>query len=259
MLFDQIFRDDPVAAPKLRVAKDAVLQQLRIVVVMVHKNTGRRRKAVVVFRRPEEVVVEAGFRGQRQHGRDVVCRAQFECIVLCFIGWRQLGVDDAQIRVLLVAEIGIHIGHQVMKIRRHVIRQRISIRHAIGARIIERAHFAALAEIGPHAAEQCTAIDDLRHRLAVHREGAVVGGAKLLAAAQAIIVFREMFPDEIGLNIRRRFPADGQTARPQIAAVYPLIGLFVETVTLALGPFAGGADIEVIIRDRNIDHAFETL
>ncbi len=66
-----------------------------------------------------------------------------------------------------------------------------------------------------------------------------------------------MFPDEIGLNFGGGFPADGGARRPQVAAIDALIGGIVEAVALALCPFACKTDIEPVIDDGDIDHAFE--
>ena len=59
-----------------------------------------------------------------------------------------------------------------------------------------------------------------------------------------------MFPDEIGLHILGRLPAERDAAGPQIAAVDGLAGDFVDGVAVALGPFAGDAQIEPVIDDR---------
>src|SRR6185437_9549642 len=86
----------------------------------------------------------------------------------------------------------------------------------------------------------------------------IIGLAKLLAGTQAVIVFLEMLPDEIGLNGRSRLPSQRGAGRPEIAAVGLFAGGFVVGVAVALGPFAGDAQVELVADEGDVDHAFET-
>ncbi len=98
---------------------------------------------------------------------------------------------------------------------------------------------------------------DAIHGHAFDAAGAGIALAELFGAAHPVIVFLVVFPDEIGLQLVDGFPTDGDTARPQIAAVDALICKRIEGIALTLGPFTGKADIEAVVDDGNVQHAFE--
>src|SRR6185437_4281415 len=66
-----------------------------------------------------------------------------------------------------------------------------------------------------------------------------------------------MFPNKIGLNILKGFPSNAETTRPEVAPIDAFVGRFVETITLPLRPFASKAEIEPVVDQRDVDHAFE--
>ena len=99
-----------------------------------------------------------------------------------------------------------------------------------------------------------------RHRhalISVNRCDRRRGFAELFSTSETIVVFTEMLPDEIAVKIRGRVPADCQPPRPQIAAVDRRVQGRVGGIAVALRPLARHANIQAIIDDRNIDHAFE--
>src|SRR6185437_6561797 len=65
-------------------------------------------------------------------------------------------------------------------------------------------------------------------------------------------------PDKVGLNLLARLPADRHAARPQIAAIDGLARRLVERIAVAYGPFARNTNVEAVIDNREIEHAFET-
>ncbi len=67
-----------------------------------------------------------------------------------------------------------------------------------------------------------------------------------------------MLPDQVGVKLFDGMEADGQACRPQVAAIDGLLRRLVEGIAVALGPFAGGADVELVPDDRDVDHAFDT-
>ncbi len=81
--------------------------------------------------------------------------------------------------------------------------------------------------------------------------------AELFGAAHPIVIFGEMFPHQIGLEFWARLPADGDAARPQVPAVDAAVGQIVEGIALPLGPLAREPDVDAIIHDGQVDHAFE--
>src|SRR6185437_4197385 len=105
--------------------------------------------------------------------------------------------------------------------------------------------------------EETIVVGNLRSRRPIHHVGRRVARTKLLAAAQAVIIFLEMFPDgcrgQIGYGVEQQ----RYTRRPQIASIGRVVRLFVKGIAVALRPFAGYAQVEHIARDRNIEHAFE--
>ena len=86
--------------------------------------------------------------------------------------------------------------------------------------------------------------------------GRVVRLAQLLGRAHAVVAFLEMFPDEIGLHFATGLTPSvtrvDHRSRPSTGFPVILIG----RVTVALGPFARDAQIDAIIHDGDIDHAF---
>ncbi len=66
-----------------------------------------------------------------------------------------------------------------------------------------------------------------------------------------------MFPHEISLDVCRRLHAERDAAGPQIAPIDGLTGGFVECISITLCPFACDTQVEPVIDDRDIDHAFE--
>src|SRR6185437_444789 len=214
MLFRKIFGYDLVATTKLRIAKNTTLQDRRIKETVIDEDTGRRGETIVIFRRPQEIVIETRFRRECESGAELIIGIQFDGVVLCLVAGRELGVDHAQVRRLPVAQIRINVCDEAREVRDRIIRQRISIRHAIGGGRIERAHLATLTEIGAQATQKCAAIDGLLYQLAIDRQWDGRGGAKLLAAAQAVIVFGEMLPNQVSLKALAGLPTDGEAARP---------------------------------------------
>src|SRR6185437_408982 len=82
--------------------------------------------------------------------------------------------------------------------------------------------------------------------------------AKLFRRPHTVVILREMLPDKVGLNLLARLPADRHAARPQIAAIDGLARRLVERIAVAYGPFARNTNVEAVIDNREIEHAFET-
>src|SRR6185437_4326329 len=80
--------------------------------------------------------------------------------------------------------------------------------------------------------------------------------AELLGRAHAVVVFLEMFPDEIYLHALNRLESECDARGPEVTAIDGLAGDFIEAVTIALRPFARDAQIGAVVHYRNIDHAF---
>ncbi len=153
-------------------------------------------------------------------------------------------------------QIGVDICHQARELRRCVIRQRNAVGNTEGQGAVKRPHLATLADIGAETAQKRT---DLRHGLPPDRKRRGGCGAELLATTESVVVFGEVFPDQGGLQLLGRLPADTQAARPEVAAVDIIARMFVEGIAVALGPFARDAHIQPIVHDRDIDHSLEAL
>ncbi len=89
---------------------------------------------------------------------------------------------------------------------------------------------------------------------AIDRCWRLIGFTKLFATAQAVIIFGEMLPNEIGLQFLERLKAERDATGPQIAAVDALICSFIEGIALPLRPFSRDTQVNAIIDDRNIEH-----
>src|SRR6185437_766807 len=133
-------------------------------------------------------------------------------------------------------------------------RQRVAIRNTQGIGRIERCHHATLAEIRGRVSYSAV---DGRHRQTTNFRGSRIGLAELLGRTHTIVVFGEMLPYKIRLNVRIRLEPNTHTPGPQVTAVDRLVGQLVEAISIALSPFAGYADIEPVIDDRQVKHAFE--
>src|SRR5690242_18830984 len=67
-----------------------------------------------------------------------------------------------------------------------------------------------------------------------------------------------MLPDEIRGDVLDRFPAQARSARPQVPTVDGISCYLVGRISVALGPFACNAQIELVTHKRQIEHGFET-
>ncbi len=305
MFVGQIFADEPAAASQLRIAeiaggralglkaagidvarRHAILADGEIAVIAAviavrrHQRVGRRTGAVeigggkdsrlgvetvVILRRPQEILVVAGRRIDREGRRNAPFRVQLQRVVFRLVGRIERRFDIAQIARLQFGGIGIamragetvdqRIADGKAEARADesaIIRQRQRIRHFECVGAVHGGRHAALAEKF-HAD---LTIRTRRRRNAVYGVRPVVAFAKLLGAAQPVVAFLEMLPDEIGGDAFDRRPAQRGARRPQIAPVDGRVRQRVEAVAVALGPFAGQADRKLAAHDGDIDHAF---
>ena len=66
-----------------------------------------------------------------------------------------------------------------------------------------------------------------------------------------------MLPHNPCLEILNRMKAERDTTRPQIASIQSLPRRFVERVAISLGPFAGNTEVQSVVDQWQIDHAFK--
>ena len=79
----------------------------------------------------------------------------------------------------------------------------------------------------------------------------------MLAAAQAVIAFLEMFPNEGRAEILDRTKQQRSARGPQIPPIDALAEFVVERVAVAFGPLASHAQCELVVQNGNVEHAFE--
>src|SRR6185437_1089338 len=226
------------------------------------KGARARVEPVVVFRRPEKIVVEAGLRRERQFGRKRVIRIQFDRVVLGLVDGIERGFDHAQIGRLGGAGIRIEVDGRIDRNANARQWRVIRKRHAIGNlkrfRRIKRRGKTALTQIVIGLISGNTikpVVDDPSIYFVRNRRGL----AQLLGGAHAVVVFGEMLPHHIDLQALDRLQAQRDAARPEIATIDALLREIVERIALTLRPFASDAKIDAIVDDRKVDHAFEAL
>src|SRR6185437_7092778 len=226
------------------------------------KGARARVESVVVFRRPEKIVVEAGLRRERQFGRQRVIRIQFDRVVLGLVDGIERGFDHAQIGGLGGAGIGIEMDGRVDRNadprQWRVIWKRYAVGNLKRFRRIKRRRKAALTQvviglIGGNAV--IPVVDDPSIYLVRYRRRL----AQLLGCAHAVVVFGEVLPHHIDLQPLDGLQAQRDAARPEIATIDALLREIVERIALTLRPFAGDAQVDAIVDDRKVDHAFEAL
>ena len=267
MRLRQVLADNSVGTAQLRIAIESPRREIR----PRHgyrsgrrrhedrvggENSGRGIEAVEVFRRTQKILVEAGLRRQGERRREIVVGIEFGDIVLDFVGRRKLGLDYPQIARLRRTRIGVDVvdDKSVQGIAERQVLKKIdegqtaAVHHLKRIGRIERGRKTTLAQIAAAGIVEIGDIADGRR--------ARIGLAKLFRGAQAVVILGKMFPDEIHPQAFDGLEADGKTPRPQIAAIDALVRGFVEGIALALGPFSGKANVELIVNDGQIDHAF---
>src|SRR6185437_3151675 len=267
MLYRQILCDEPARAAQLRIAErsgcaavgvdKAVSPDNRISRTRGMPNVGRGVESVEILRRIQEIVAESGLRYERQRGSRIF-QVQVGDVVFDLVGWVYRRFYHAQILRLCRSEIWIDpLNPSAHVLQRQYIGKRVSVWNLKRLGGIHGRRQATLGEVAGRAQRAGSLRNVQPGRDAVDFGRSEVGLAKLFAGPDAVVVFLEMFPDKIGLQILGWLPAHRHAARPEVAAVDALVGDLVERVALTLCPLARDADIQTIIDDGQVDHAFE--
>src|SRR6185312_4016611 len=165
---------------------------------------------VVVFRRPQEIIVEARLRREGQVRCERVVRIHFDSIVLRLVNRIERGFDDTKIprlrraRVRIEFEIGFYRDIDARKGR--IVGESFTVRHSKGIARIKRSWKAALAQKMTRTIGSNTL--NVRTRwISVYLRRNGVCLAQLLRRAHAVVVFGEVLPHRGDLKSLNRLEA----------------------------------------------------